>query len=56
MGASRALGVYVEQTARLIANNAAGMVIADYGHFSPEEAPDTFLDAIEPFLRPLDSH
>ncbi|MGF6604215.1 pimeloyl-ACP methyl ester carboxylesterase [Paraburkholderia sp. GAS448] len=56
VGASRALGEYVEHTARLIADNVAGLVIADCGHFIPEEAPGAFLEAIEPFLLPLDSH
>jgi pimeloyl-ACP methyl ester carboxylesterase len=55
VGASHALGEYVETTARLIADNVAGLVIANCGHFIPEKAPGAFLEAIEPFLRPLDS-
>jgi pimeloyl-ACP methyl ester carboxylesterase len=50
VGASRAWGGYVEETARLIADNVTGLVIADCGHFIPEEAPHDFLEAIEPFF------
>jgi len=50
------LGAYAEETTRLIANNVAGMEIADYGNIIPEEASGMFVDAIEPLLRPLDSH
>jgi pimeloyl-ACP methyl ester carboxylesterase len=53
IGSPRGLGQYVEDSARLIADNVTGLLI-DCGHFIPEQAPDALLEAVEPFLRPLD--
>lgn len=53
VGASRALGHFVEETAKLVADDVTGLVV-DCGHFVAEEAPRELLAAVGPFLRPLD--
>jgi pimeloyl-ACP methyl ester carboxylesterase len=51
VGGDFGLGAVMEQSLKIVATELQGAVIADCGHYVPEEQPGALLDVLLPFLK-----